>query len=290
MRFAGLFILATLFGVPAFAQQSAKPQLFPPPPQRLSIERAPPARVHAAFDFELGFAEYPVLEMPMSRDSSVRVDGSNTKEDLISNRGLLIGVELSRKDRTGRVPYSLGIGGLRAASPPGAGIPTPASYVRLFIQGAAEIPSGLNHLKLIPGLEARRSMYRNVDSGHYIDAMLVKAGLSYRATETVLMDVHAGYAPLATFGISQASGPKKSGALADTDVKVSEFSSGIQWSPESSISFQAGLAQETTLVTIRDMNSYRAYGLPAAPLEDTSGAKTYDLTVRHIRFGTTKHF
>ncbi len=290
MRLTGFIIFAVFWAPVALGAQNESTRLYPPPPQRLSIERDPPMRVHAALDFELGLAQYPVLEMPMSRDTNVRVDGSQATEDLLNNQGLIIGIQLSRKDRTGRIPYSLDLGGLRAASPPGGGIPTPSSYVRMFVQASADFPSGLTPLNLIPGIEARRSMYRNVDSGHYVDAILFKGGLSYKISATTIFDIHAGYAPLATFGISQASGNKKSGTLADTKVSVSEFSSGIQWSPEPVISFQAGVSQETTTVTMQDTDGYRAYGLPAADLDESRGAKTYDLTMRQFRFGATRHF
>ncbi len=286
-----MFIFLAMFLTARVNAQPLQPERrYPRPPERLILEKSPPTRIHALFDFNLGFAEYPVLELPMSENGNVRVDGSNGREDLMINRGLLIGIEISRRDDSTRVPYTLSLGGQRAASPPGAGLPTPSSYVRIFASASGEFAAGIGGLTLIPGLEARRSMYRNVDTGHYVDALYLKGGASYQLSSRVYINASGGYAPLSSFGVSQASGSKKSGTLAHTNVIVSEFSSAILWSPEPSTAFQLCLSEEINAVTVKNTDGYRAYGLPAAPSYAGPNAKKYDLTVRQIRIGTTKHF
>ena len=290
MHLVASSILLVVVTSAALAQEINSPTPYPPPTQRLRIEQPNPATVHAAFNLGIGFAQYPILELPMSRFTSVRVDGSNASEDLVTNRGMLLSVELSRKDTSSRLPYTLSLGGLRAASPPGGGLPTPSSYVRIFAHASTDVASGIHDLSLIPSIEARRSMYRNVESGHYVDAILLKAGASYHVTNHSLFGISAGYAPLTTFGLSQSSDTGRSGTLANTSAKVSELSSFLSWTPEPFTSFEASVSQEDTLVTLKDVSGYGAYGLPAAPFENDHGTRSYDLTVRQIRLGTTKHF
>ena len=284
-------ILLTVFltsGMSAYAAPSDAPGSYPPPPERFSIHREAPSRIHPAVEIQSGVAQYPILAMPYSQNSNMRVDSTTDREDVTFNQGVILGLALSRHDKTFKVPYTLGLGAMRVASPPGGGTATPSSYARIYLYGDMDIATGFSPLTIIPGVESRRSMYSNVDSGHYVDALLARLAARYAATDSLQLTATAAYAPVATLGIRQTSG--SSGALKGSTARVTETGATLAWITSPETSFTLGAFQENTIVILRDYQGYRTYGLPAVPSGASDNDTVYNLTVRQVKIGATRHF
>jgi hypothetical protein len=244
------------------------------------------------FDIALGAADYPILQMPMSSSSGLRIDGSEEEQDLKRNQGAMLNVGLSRNFPTQFANYNLGAGIHRAATIPGGGIPTPASYVRVHANLAANIDlsSQWYGLQMTPELEARRSMYRNVESGHYVDAILLKSSVAKNLTDRWTTVIAGGYAPVTRFGLIQLSQRGPSGALGDSSANMWELSGKLLWSPNHQTTLHVCVAQENVGVKFKSTEGYRAYGLQVAPLGQGFSEKSYDLTTRYLTLGTSKNF
>lgn len=244
------------------------------------------------FDIAIGASEYPIFEMPMTESGDIRIDGSNETVDLKKNRGALLNIGIERLFPTKFANYSLGAGYHRASTVPGAGIPSPSAYVRIHADVAAslDLSTALYGLQLTPAIEARRSAYRNVESGHYVDGILIKSSISKTISDQWDGQLAGGYAPMTRVGLIQPSNNGKSGALADSSASMSEMSAKLSWSPDSTSNFNICAAQESVRVRFSSTNGYRAYGLPVAPLERSYSEKSYDLTTRYILIGTGRKF
>ena len=281
--------LATIIGVaPAI---SAQAQPLAPRPSLEAITPLPAsASSNVDFQISLGTGQFPVLEMPVMRNSAARVDGSTSAQDFSQTTGPLIDLKLGWTSKLSIIPYSFSAGAQRVSSSPGGTNPTPASYTRLSAEAASIASFESTGTSVIPAIEARRNMYRNVDSGHYFDAVLLKSSIEQTIAAGVHVNASAGFAPWTTFGVLQNSDRGRSGALKDTDASLTEIGSKIIWTPQDSTSFHLNVSQEMVSVKMKNENGYREYGLPVAELENTLTPKSYNLTVRQISLGTTKRF
>jgi hypothetical protein len=251
--------------------------------------KMPPLTV---FDVALGASDYPIFEMPMASSGDLRVDGSRESQDLRRNQGALLNLGLKRSFPTNHALYSLGAGYHRASTVPGSGIPSPSAYVRMYADLTADIDlsSKISGLHIIPAVEARRSAYRNAESGHYVDGIIMKSGVSKTLSDRWQAQLEAGYAPVTRVGLLQPAYNGKSGALADSSASMSEISGKFEWSADNTASFNICAAQETVHLNFKSYDGYRAYGLPVAPLKQSYSEKSYDLTTRYLLLGTGKKF
>ena len=288
MKYQIITVFLWITSYSAMAQPPAN--MTPPDLRSKNSNPAQNKNLPLSFDLSMGTASYPILELPLAKDSDVRVDGSADKEDLRLNSGALMALRFTWNSPTSYLPFYISAGGQRAASAPGSGIPSPSSYLRLSSDVSTELTLAGAVLSILPGLEARRSMYRNVDSGHYVDAILVKTQVNGHVTSTLDLSVSGGTAPYTRFGVLRNSDSGRSGALASTSASVTETAAKVTWTPEPSTSFHAGLSQESTIAHVKNTSGYRAYGLPVAPSESTDSGRVYNLTVRQLLIGTTKKF
>lgn len=238
----------------------------------------------------LGAAEYPIVEMPMMADADTRVDGTTTADDVRVNRGTFIDVSLEWASSTGLLPYILTFHGQRIATAPGAGIPTPASYARLTGSLATQFQFTEHGIYLMPSMEARRSMYRNVETGHYVDAIMLQSEIGASLSDDIKLVFQGGVAPLAKFGLLQGGRSSNSGILPDTSTRLNELGTKVVWNASSSTDFMISASQENATVRVNNIDSYRAYGLPVAAEPDGPSKKVYNLSVRQISLGARKRF
>lgn len=237
-----------------------------------------------------GTGEYPIIEMPILSQGGIRADGSSSEQDIKTNRGILLNLNLGRSLPTNIAQYAIQLGFQRIASAPGGGLPTPSSYMRLNAEAEARFDIRSLGVAMTPALEARRSMYRNVESGHYMDALLVKTSIERNVTDETAVDFSIGYAPLTRFGLLRTSDLGNSGALADTTSSLMEFGGQIKWTPIQSTSFFMALTQESAIAKLASSDGYRSYGLDVAPYPDDRPIQVYDLTTRQLSIGTVKRF
>jgi len=279
----------SILGITSAAAIQAQP-LAPRPNFESSKTASASSSSNVDFQLSLGTGQFPVLEMPVMRDSEERVDGSTNAQDFSQTNGALLDLKLGWASKTSAIPYSLTAGAQRMSSTPGGVSPTPATYTRLSAEAASIVSFESTGTSVIPALETRRDMYRNVDSGHYIDAILIKTAVEQPISKSIRVNANAGIAPWTSFGVLQNSDRGRSGALKDTTASMSEIGSKVIWTPEETTSFHLGVSQEMVSVRMNSESGYRDYGLPVANQDNANSAKAYDLTVRQVTLGTTKRF
>ena len=250
---------------------------------------APPSESHVAFEMSAGTAQYSILEMPLKDRSSDRVDGTDAEEDLTSASGVLLDLKLGWRQKTSVVPLIFLLGATQISSA-GPGESIPATYSRLKGSVSTRFEMTSIGASLIPGVEARRSMYKNIDSGHYVDAVLVKAAIEQKLTSEIKLGLNGGVAPWTKFGVLQNSDYGKSGALTQTTAGMKEFGSTLSWTPEPETTLHIGVLQETVAVKMDSTAGYQSYGFPAKPLDEETPQKNYNLSVRESFIGAAKRF
>lgn len=291
--------LRTIIGnIAAFAFVSSTTFAQPPqniPHPRLALikqSQSTENNSHTAFEISAGVGEYPILEMPRTDFGDTRADGSTSATDLKINRGALLDLDLTRIIPTNLARYALNIGMQRLATVPGGGLPTPSSYLRLHADTSASFDLGPAFWNIVatPAVEARRSMYRNVESGHYVDAVLLKQAIEKSFSKKSTIELAGAYAPASRFGLLQDSKVGKSGALADATSQMYEISAKYKWTPETNTSFVLAASQESARVKLESSDGYKYYGLPVAPFTKREPTRLYDLTTRQLTIGTVKRF
>lgn len=243
-----------------------------------------------AIGFSLGVGQYPILSMPMMENSDMRVDGSIHADDFRVNRGSSFNLELKWQKSDLRYPVDISGAWNRIATSPSAGIATPSSYSRLNLELGTKVAFNDLGLSLSPALEARRSMYQNVDSGHYIDTVILRAMLAYQLSEKLQLSLAFGAAPLTKFGIMQAPGQSGSGGLEDAKATLNETKSTLAYSVSRHSKFLCSVSEENAKVELDNYEGYLAYGLPVATPEPGQTKKTYSLKVRQLMFGAVTFF
>jgi hypothetical protein len=243
-----------------------------------------------AIGFSLGVGQYPILSMPMMENSDMRVDGSIHADDFRVNRGSSFNLELTWQKSDSRYPLNISGGWTRIATSPSAGIATPSSYSRLNLELGTRVAFNDLGLSLSPALEARRSLYQNVDSGHYMDSVILRAMLAYQLSEKLELSAAHGVAPLTKFGIMQAPGQSGSGGLQDARATLNEIKSTLSYSVSQHSKFLCSVSEENAKVEMDNYEGYLAYGLPVATPEPGQTKKTYALKVRQLKFGAVTLF
>jgi hypothetical protein len=248
-----------------------------------------PLPSHVEFSMAAGSAQYSVLEMPQRADSNERIDGSLGEQDLTSQKGMLFDLKLGWLQKTAVAPVNFFIGGQQISSSPGS-VGVPSSYARFNAGVLAHFELASTGTTFSPGLEARRSMYRNIDTGHYVDAVLVEGALEQKLVSDCSISVNGGVAPWTKFGVLQNSDYGKSGALAGTSAGLREIGSQLSWNPEPETSIYVGVLEETVSVTMNSTAGYQSYGAAARPLGKDESQKTYNMSVREFSVGASKRF
>lgn len=240
--------------------------------------------------FLLGVGDYPILSMPMMESSAGRVDGSQLLDDVRSNRGSLLGLNLNWRSDQDVYPVTVTGNWLRVATAPGTGIPTPASYSRLSLNLASSLRTGIQSLTVEPGVEARRSMYLNVDSGHYIDSIHLMTKLVSKPKKDLAISLYYSFAPWSKFGLLQGSNTEGSGVLPGSRARVEDLGSSLTWSTRGQTDVVVAFVNERSSVSLDDTGGYTAYGLPVTSDPKLSGPKKFQLNVRQVLIGTQKRF
>ena len=282
------YIAILVFALPGFLQ--AQPPSYIPKPD-FTAEKSTSRDHHSqvSLGLSVGAGQYPIVSMPMMENGSSRVDGSRYSEDVRINRGASFNLNLSWQSKEAAYPVKLSGNWQRIATSPGAGLVTPASYSRLGLDLSTELPLN-SQVVLIPALEARRSMYLNVDSGHFVDTISLKAALRSQIYNHLAVGVSYGLAPWAKFGVLQSGYSSESGTLKGSNARMSEIATTLNWNLSPSTDLTLTAAEENATVHLDNSDGYLAYGLPVATTPEFNGKKTYRLSVRHVSLGTVKKF
>ena len=286
MKFRTIFFLSlTLLPTAVWAQPPAQipePQLI----RRVTSS----GNSEVGLGFFLGAGDYPILSMPLMENVDGRVDGSQFQDDVRNNRGSSLGLNLNWRSKKNSYPLSVAGQWLRIATAPGTGIPTPASYSRLSLEVSSSLGTGFPSMTIEPAAEARRSMYLNVDSGHYIDSIHLKTKVVSKLRENMTLDFFYSYAPWTRFGLLQSDNSAASGALSGATTKVEEVGTSLTWSTAGHTDLILAFANERSIVKLDGTEGYMAYGLPVTSDPTLNGPRNFQLNMRQVVIGTQKHF
>jgi len=286
MKFRTIFFLSLIL-TPSTAW--AQPPSHIPEPQ-LVRRVTSSGNSEVGLGFFLGAGDYPIISMPLMENVDGRVDGSQFQDDVRHNRGSSLGLNLNWRSKKNSYPISVAGQWLRVATAPGTGIPTPASYSRLSLELSSSLGTGLPYITIEPAAEARRSMYLNVDSGHYIDSIHLKTKLVSRLRANLTLDVFYSYAPWTKFGLLQSDNSAASGALSGATTTVNEFGTSLTWSTNGHTDLILAFANERSIVDLDGTEGYMAYGLPVTSDPTLNGPRNFQLNMRQVVIGTQKRF
>ena len=208
----------------AYAQTSENPR-----PERVIITRPSAAKPSGlTLDIDVGAGQFPDLQAPAAITGDRRVDGTTLVQDSSQHKGAMLGAWLGLNS-----VHSLGSsyvrgGGFRIGSEATNNNKTVATYGRLALIGGSQWDAKTlwHGFNIITEAEVRRSMFRNIDTGHYADSVLVRGGFK-QSFGTVAVSTTGAYAPVTNFGYNQGISSSSSGTLADTSAKVSEWATSL---------------------------------------------------------------
>lgn len=278
--FLGLSALAWTSAPSVAAPYGQGPNPYSPPAHLSLREQAATSPLGITLDVATGIGRYQDIQAPLANNGLGigRVDGSTTRLDSSSHTAPLLSARLGWASESEDGRQFVGFTGTRmsalsSSDPNAAG----TSYARLALDGGADWTVD-NGLSVLSAVELRRSMFRNTDSGHYIDAVMLRAGLTQRFDRYSLGAAIAA-APITQFGYMQRAGT--SGGLQATSSSLYEWSTNAAWTPMSDATIFTGVSQEIVSADMSHVRAYRNLGLNVADEDDSAALD------RHYRLATT---
>ena len=261
------------------------------PPAHMSLrEQAATKPLGITLDVATGVGRYQDIQAPLASNGLGigRVDGSTTRVDSSNHTAPLLSARLGWAADSEYGRQFIGFGGTRMSAlssndPNAAG----SSYARLALDGGADWNVG-NGMSVLSAVEFRRSMFRNTDSGHYIDAAMLRAGLTQRF-EHYSLGANVAAAPITQFGYMQRAGT--SGGLRTSSSSLYEWSTTAAWSPMRDATIFTGISQEIVSADMNNVGSYRSLGLNVADDGDTAPVdRHYRLSTTSFTIGASRRF
>jgi hypothetical protein len=261
---------------------------------------APPPKVHrpapvgssnpvVEFGAFSGGASFMDLQLPEATWSGVRGDGTAAPEATSTHTGIPIGARATVGWRSQSWRTKGEISGMQVNSVSGPKETAEASYAR--IEGAWDASLLMPGVTGVPytqaGVAMPRTMFRNVGSGHYVDALIPRLGLGIQDWRGIGFSVIAGMSANATAGYDSglSSG---SGVIDRSTVQLTEYGAtlSLRVTPRSRMEFTA--ARESIHLEIDDNGAYRGLGLTVGTWDE--GARSYDLETNLLMAGFRYEF
>lgn len=277
------------------ARQARNPQVAPTVMSLKSPNR--PSSTGLSLDIAAGFGFFQDLQAPTSANATpsnrnLRVDGTVAQNDSSSQNGPLLSSRLGwAQPRAELAQPFAGLLAQRISNLATATEGSPsASYVRLAVDGGVRWSMSPT-LSLLTGTEIRRSIFRNTDSGHYIDSVMLRGGAEQRWTAWVL-NASVAFAPMSRFGYMQASDAGPSGTLANTKSTLYEWTALAAWRPAADADLFVSVSQENVSADMADVAAYRSLGLNVADNDDRfeTSQRSYRLTTTAVTVGAVRRF
>ncbi len=259
------------------------------PPTHLSLrEQAATQPTGLTLDVGTGMGRYQDLQPPMSTGEG-RVDGSKTVYDSSPHTGPLLSGRFGWNHLNNFGRQYVGLNGMRMSAIPSSDITSRgSSYARISLDGGADWVIA-NGLSVLSSGELRRSMFRNTDSGHYIDSIILRTGLTQNISNYSL-SATVGAAPLTQFGYMQHSDTGSSGGLAATASSLYEWSLAAAWAPMRDASLSIGHRHEVVAADVSNIRAYRNLGLNVADEPNQPSTRHYRLSTMSLTIGAKRLF
>ena len=291
-KFQKTIIFATVLLLHTPSEASAQPKAHS---EREHVAFTRPSAKRASgitFDVEFGGGDFQEIAVPLKRPpappTAMPLPPLEDTADSGTSRGPLLGMWLGWKSghRLGTT-YVRG-GGLRMTSSASSGSGS-STYERLAIIIGTEWQGSF----LLPGFtftteaEGRRSLFRNVDAGHYADSALLRAGIK-EEIEKISLSVCGAEAPMTRFGYARNA--LGSSELSGTSAQLYEWGGAVGFHPTADASISLGLSREILNVQIDTMKAYTDLGLTLDDSIDQSASRTYNLTTTSVVLSFARKF
>lgn len=255
-------------------------------------KQATPSTIFAVnFTASTGIGFFQDIQTPVNQFAETRADGSVAGLEGVNHTGLPIDARLNIVMRADNWSYSLGLNGLYMSTIDGPAETRNSSYARL-----SALQDNQYHLRFLGragsvggGVEARRSMYRNVSSGHYVDTISPRLAIVMGREQVGKVEVYGSKTMVARLSYQSGLGAG-SGAIPSSF--VDGYDAGIRVTR--ALGYRTSLRlewnQEAQLIDIADTRDYDRFGLNTGLAEDESGFHQQSMLTNIVLIGLARGF
>ena len=238
-----------------------------------------------------GFGSFQDIQVPESDVKGFRGDGTSAVSENQDHFGLPLGVKLSVGSDDSALGFYGNLSVLRINTMSGPPETASSSYSRFGFGLGSSIRWYFDEAKkynsfIRAEIEARRSSYNNVSSGHFVNALLPKLILGLEKPKSWAFQVFGAMG--ANVGFGYGTGFSLGGrTFKNAETSMREF--GVQ------VSFQVykktwlgfGIEEEAVDVKIDNIVEYNTFGLSVAESRD---ARIYNLRTKLFQVNLQKRF
>jgi len=231
-------------------------------------ERAPSSNWTIDGEAAAGFGTFQDLQVPVSEnDLRFRADGKAVGSNRALHYGVPIKASLGITYGSTKNHIRLLGEGQRIAPFLSPTDVADATYSRASLTTLGHLnalQSSVFRVGLIGGMNARRTMFQNVSSGHNVDSAIPLIGTSVNVLERWVFEVVAGSSIRSNMALTKGQS-SKSFSGTNCDVTTLHARARFRLDRRSSISF--GFEQEQTQVEIQTRSEYQSLGLAVSDFE-----------------------
>jgi hypothetical protein len=262
-----------------------------PPAKVQKVEPARRSGLVGEFGAYSGAAEYQDLQLPIATWDGRRGDGSRVEAASSPHAGIPVGARLTLGWKEGFWKSAMGIDGMLISSLVGSPQTSRSTYQRFEMTGKSSASMRVSRLSgmlsLGGGLALRRSLYRNVNSGHYVDSVLPAVAFDYQGDRGILVGISLASSAKSLAGYDTGDGIGR-GHIAGSSAHVSEYTARLGYRLNPGLILEASAARENVRVEIPQNAAYRGFGLVVAPWDE--GPRTVELPTTSFTLGFRRDF
>ncbi len=220
---------------------------------------APMPRAGVQTTIVSGIAQFPDVQVPgehLTEDEATMVLNAPTS----SHRGFALGLNLSVPITQSALRPVVVVDVLHITTIESSRETFGSTYNRLGLGTEFSHHLGAGRLRSIgTGLGIRRSTYRNVSTGHYVDSLIPHVNAAGDFSPTLGWSSRIGYGAINRFGFN--AGGARSGAMPGSQTSLIEGDAQLIYRLSRKAKISAGYELEQTNVVINDVKQYNRYGL-----------------------------
>lgn len=250
-------------------------------------QEAPRKLLGLGLEVSAGRASFQDLQAPRSAYSDTRVDGTKAPADSSDHTGIVLTAKLGVRSSHNLGEFFSHLSASRVSGSEPVGAPA-ASYSRYTLDGGSLWTVG-GGFSVLTSAEFRRSMFRNTDNGHYLDAALLRLGFE-QSIASFTLTAFAATSVISRFGFMQDSSRGKSGALTDTPSSLQELGGRLSWSPAKEADLFLAMSQESVSANVSAVTAYKNFGFNVSDDASDQEARPIKLTTTIISLGAVRRF
>jgi hypothetical protein len=284
--FLSLFILAV--GAQYLSAKSQRTDQIPAPRFVSNPTSQASAEYGVGLNIQSGVAAFSTVPAPIDASEMMRIDGTDVEtETFMTHRSVLLGASLLYQHK-----WSFGLLGSslwyqKASTLPRLGRGG-ASYSQIGL-GLSQNWNINDSVSLISDVRAKRTTHLPSDSGYFIDAALIGAGVEFDQKNWMVHSVYR-MSPVARLGFTQNQTGLKSGSLQGSSTKSSEWETAFQWKLSPVTTLGLSLRLESSIATVTDESAYSSLGLTVSPATDGLLGQSQKFESTVILFNASRMF